>query len=65
VDRKLEQAQALMTVQKYLVGELKKNTETVNLEIDRFKLAAQAWMAQQIVKVKNLKNSIFGDIVFC
>jgi hypothetical protein len=22
-------------------------------------------MAQQIVKVKNLKNSIFGDIVFC
>jgi hypothetical protein len=47
------------------VGELKKNTETVNLEIDRFKLAAQAWMAQQIVKVKNLKNSIFGDIVFC
>ena len=54
MDRKIEQAKALMQVQQFLVGELKKNTENVNNEIDNFKREAQAWMARQIVKV-NLK----------
>jgi hypothetical protein len=47
----IEKAQASMEVQKFLVGELKKDTENVNQEIADFKVAAAIWTAKQIVKV--------------
>ena len=47
----VEKAQGSMTVQTGLVAELRKNTDNVQTEIANFKAAAEAWMAQQIVKV--------------
>ena len=52
MERLILQAQASMEVQRFLVSELRENTDNTEDQIQKFKKVADKYIAKKIVKVK-------------